>query len=78
MTEDSQTPEAEPNSRERGPTKVRAGSMRQRCPCPVHTRIRTHELAEACEERAGRLWDDHQYLVATELIRWADAIRRVA
>jgi hypothetical protein len=52
--------------------------MRQRCPCPVHTRIRTHELAEACEARAGTLWDEKQFLAATEVIRCADAIRRVA
>jgi hypothetical protein len=37
-----------------------------------------YELADACEARAEILWDEKQYLAATEVIRCADAIRRVA
>jgi hypothetical protein len=62
---------------------------RQGCPCPAHQRIRALELAQAakltayaladaCEARAGLLWDEKQFLAATEVIRCADAIRRVA
>jgi hypothetical protein len=88
MTEDSQTPEAAPNSRERGPTKGRA-VRRTGCPCPAHQRIRALELAneaklsvyglaDACEARAEALWDKKQYIAAMELTRIVDAIRRVA
>jgi hypothetical protein len=78
MIEDSQTPEAAPNSRERGPTKVRAGSMRQHCPCQAHRRIRLLELATASEARADALFEAKQYAAAIEVIRVVDAIRRVA
>ena len=56
------------------------------CPCPAHQRIRALELAnevaeeaaQICVSRAMSLAANGQIVAATEALKCADAIRRVA